>query len=307
MIGWRLVNVLAMLVMPFLLVGIVNRVKSLWSGRRGAPIFQLLFDVLRLMRKRPVYSDTTTALFRIAPWVFLVTCVGSAAIAPLIGGRPVASFSFDFVWFAYVWGLGRVALMLAALDTGSSFEGMGAAREALFSAILEPALFLVAGSLTAFSDTHTLYQAVMLHQSSVGYATAWLASVFVLFIVIQVETGRMPIDDPTTHLELTMAHEVMILDHSGPDLAAVQTGSAIKLFVGTSILACLMNPFSGQGNLLCAVVNLGLSVVLAILIGTVESVIARLKLRAVPQYIAVGLASATVALLSTLLRTGTTP
>ena len=299
MIALELANVVSLLVMPFLLLGVVNRVKSLWSGRRGAPIFQLAFDVLRLLKKKPVYSETTTPLFRIAPYVFLVTCVGSAIIAPLTGGKPFASFSFDFVWFAYVWGLGRVALMLAALDTGSSFEGMGAAREAFFSAILEPALFLVAGALTAFSGTHTLSEAVVIHQSSVGYATAWTASVIVLFIVIQVETGRMPIDDPTTHLELTMVHEVMILDHSGPDLAAVQCGSAIKMFVGSSILAALINPFSGEGTAVCVLVNLGLSVVLAVVIGTMESIIARLKLRAVPQYIAVALVAGAVALLST--------
>jgi formate hydrogenlyase subunit 4 len=112
----------------------------------------------------------------------------------------------------------------------------------------------------------------------------------------------MPVDDPTTHLELTMIHEVMILDHSGPDLAAVQCGSALKLFVGISLLASLLNPLAGRGTVACMVANLGLSVLLAVVFGTVESIIARLKLRTVPQYIAVALASACIALLSTLLR-----
>jgi formate hydrogenlyase subunit 4 len=151
--------VVALLVMPFLLTGTINRVKSLWSGRRGPPLFQSAFDVLRLLRKTSVYSATTTPIFRIAPWVFLLTGLGSAAITPLLGSQPLVSFPFDFVWFAYVWALGRVALMLAALDTGSSFEGMGAAREATFSTLLEPALFLVLGALCLSSGTHTLREA----------------------------------------------------------------------------------------------------------------------------------------------------
>ena len=126
-------NVAALVIMPFLLTGLINRVKSLWSGRKGPPLLQSAYDVLRLVRKSPVYSTTTTPLFRIGPYVFLLSAMGSAMVAPLLGSDPIESFPLDFVWFAYVWGLGRVAVMLAALDTGSPFEGMGAAREATFS------------------------------------------------------------------------------------------------------------------------------------------------------------------------------
>lgn len=300
----RLANVAALLVLPFLLMGVIQRVKSLWSGRKGPPLFQLFHDVVRLLRKTPVYSVTTTPLFRIAPWVFLVTAVASAVLTPLLGSAPLASFPFDFVWFAYVWGLGRVAVMLAALDTGSSFEGMGAAREATFSTLLEPALFLVLAVLCLMSGTHTLHEALVPRLQDGAATVIWATSLLALLIVLQVETSRMPVDDPTTHLELTMVHEVMVLDHSGPDLAAIQVGSAIKLLVGASIIATLLNPWAGSGTALAAIANVVLCIAVAAVVGAVESSIARLKLRAVPQYIAVALSSGVIALLATAWRAG---
>jgi formate hydrogenlyase subunit 4 len=297
-------NLAALIVLPFVLLGTVTRIKSLWSGRRGPPILQPAFDVLRLLRKSPVYSDTTTPLFRIAPYVLLVTAIGGAAVTPLLGGTPLASFRFDFVWFAYAWGFGRVSIMLAAIDTGSSFEGMGAAREATFSTLLEPVLFLVAGAFSLLTGTHTLHQALEAHLPAGAGTVAWVSGVIALFIVLQVETARMPIDDPATHLELTMIHEVMILDHSGPELAAVQVGTAIKLFVGSSALATLLNPWAGSGGVLAAAMNVALCAIIAIVIGTIESLVARLKLRAVPQYLGVALASGVVALLATMWRVG---
>ena len=294
-----LANLAALVIMPFLLSGVINRVKSLWSGRKGPPILQLAFDVRRLLRKSSVYSTTTTALFRIAPYVFFVTSAGSAAIVPLLGSLPITSFAFDFVWFAYVWGLGRVAIMLAALDTGNSFEGMGAAREATFATLLEPALFLVAGALCLLSGTHTFHQALAPHLHSGSAIVLWAAAIVGLTIVLQVETSRMPIDDPNTHLELTMVHEVMILDHSGPDLAAIQMGSAIKLFVGSSVIATLLNPWAGSGTLLAGLANLALSLFVGVVIATIESLVARLKLRTVPQYIVVAISAGAIALLAT--------
>lgn len=301
-------NLVAMLLMPFVLIGLVNRAKALWSGRKGPPLLQLLFDVLRLARKRPVYSATVTPLFRIAPWVFLVSAIGSAAITPLLGARPLACFEYDFVWLAYVWGLGRVGVMLAGLDTGSSFEGMGVAREATFSTLLEPALFLSVGALCLSSRVHSLAEALVPQLREGDASTvAWLFGLVTLFVVLQVETARMPVDDPTTHLELTMVHEVMVLDHSGPDLAAIQFGSALKLYVGTACVATLLNPWAGEVGGIPFAVHLGLCGLIALLVGTIESLIARVKLRTVPSYIAIALASSAVALLATAWRSGGSP
>lgn len=295
MIGSWLANIASLLLVPFLLAGVILRVKSLWSGRKGPPLLQPAYDLLRLLRKSPVYSVTTTPVFRIAPWVFLTTALGSAAIVPLVGSDPLVSFSFDFVWFAYVWTLGRVAMVLAALDTGSAFEGMGSARELTFATLLEPVLFLVGAALCLRSGTHSLYPALVFDAG--GAVLLRICAVLALFIMLQVETARMPVDDPSTHLELTMVHEVMVLDHSGPDLAAIGFGSMLKLFAGTALIATLCNPWAGQGTLLAAAVQLALSLLVAVSLGTVEALVARLKLRLVPEYISVALGLGGVALL----------
>ncbi len=297
-------NLLALLVMPVVIVGIINRVKARWAGRRGPPILQLAFDVWRLVRKTPVYSKVTTPVFRLGPIVVLATALGSACIVPLAGTESLIAFPFDFVWFAYVWSFGRVSMMLGALDTGSSFEGMGASREATFSTLLEPILFLVAGALCLHSGVHSFSAALVPRLDGASALVMWLTSIAALLVVVQVESARMPIDDPTTHLELTMVHEVMILDHSGPELAMLQLGSAIKLFVGISIVAMLLDPMSGDPSVLAIGAHLGLCIAIAIAIGMSESLLARLKLRVVPQYIVVGLIAAAVALLSMLGRGG---
>lgn len=302
---WTLsANALILMLMPFALIGILNRVKSLWSGRKGPPILQSAFDVARLLKKASVYSTTASWIFRVGPFLFFATSILSASIVPLLGASPILSFPFDFVWFAYVWGLGRLGILLAALDTGSSFEGMGASREATFSTLLEPVLFLAAGSLSLQTGNHSLHAALSLHPYDGESFVLWSASVFALLIVLQVEASRIPIDDPATHLELTMVHEVMILDHSGPELAAIQWGNAIKFLIGSSILATLLNPWSGTAGFFPAVVNLFLCFAIAILIGTIESLMARLRLALVPKYIALGLSAGFLALAATLWRTG---
>lgn len=295
----QLANLAALVFMPFVLVGTVGRVKALWSGRKGPPILQPAYDVLRLVRKSAVYSDTSTPIFRLAPYVLLVTAVGGALITPLVGGTPLASFHFDYVWFAYSWGLGRVSLMLAAMDTGSSFEGMGVAREATFSTLLEPVLFLSLGALSLLSHSETLHQALAPRLADGAAFVAWAAAIVALMVVLQVETGRMPVDDPATHLELTMVHEVMVLDHSGPELAATQVGSAVKFLVGSAMLATLLNPWRGLDTPIAAVVNVALCLGVAAVVGTIESLIARLKLRTVPHYIAAATVAGFVALLAT--------
>lgn len=297
-------NLVALLVMPIVLAGTISRVKARWSGRRGPPILQLAFDVWRLVHKTPVYSKVTTPVFRLGPIVVLVTAIASACIVPLAGATSLVAFPFDFVWFAYVWSFGRVALMLGALDTGSSFEGMGASREATFATLLEPVLFLVAGALCLHSGAHSFAAALVPRLDSAPAVVMWLAAIAALLVVVQVESARMPVDDPTTHLELTMVHEVMTLDHSGPELALLQLSAAIKMFVAISVAATLMNPLAGEPSLAAAGAQLGLCLGIATAIGLSESLIARLKLRVVPQYIVVGLVAAGIALLSMLGRGG---
>lgn len=297
-------NILALLVMPILISGTINRIKSRWAGRVGPPIFQLAFDLWRLVRKTPVYSKVTTPVFRLGPVVVLVTAIASACIVPLAGTGSLVAFPFDFVWFAYVWSLGRVALMLGALDTGSSFEGMGASREATFATLLEPVLFLVAGALCLHGGVRSFEAALVPRLDGPPAVVMWAAAVGALMVVIQVEASRMPVDDPATHLELTMVHEVMVLDHSGPELAMLHLGAAIKMFVAISVVATLVDPLAGHASIVAVAAHVGICLAIAIVLGLVESLIARMRLRVVPQYVVIGLVSAGIALLSMLGRGG---
>jgi formate hydrogenlyase subunit 4 len=292
-------HVAALLLLPLPLVGLVNRTKAVWAGRKGARILQPASDLRRLLRKRPVYSATTTVVFRAGPLVLLATTLVSGLVAPLLGGVAPVSFPYDFVLFAYLWGLGRFALIVAALDTGSAFEGMGASREATYAALLEPTLFLALGTMAAATGRTTFAALLQLGFGSPAQAVISVGVLVALFVVLQVEGARVPVDDPTTHLELTMIHEVMILDHAGPDLAAVQYAAAMKLTLCAALVATVLNPLRGGGGLAAAALNLALTAAVAVLLGTVESLVARLRLKAVPQYVLVGAASAFVALLTT--------
>lgn len=305
-LAWIATHVTTLLVLPILVGGLINRVKALASGRKGLPIWQALYDLARLLRKRPVYSDVATAIFSAAPYVVLGTALVSGLIVPLLGGHAPLSFPLDFVFLAYAWGLGRLALMLGALDTGSSFEGMGASREATYSALVEPVLFLVAGTLGTVATQASLAELLSMHVRDAPSLVIWVGCIVALFVILQVESARIPVDDPNTHLELTMIHEVMILDHSGPDLAALQYGSAVKLTVCATLLASLLNPLKDGTSpaVLVAAANVGLTLVVAIVVGAVESLSARLRLTAIPQYILAGLLAAFVALLASSWRSG---
>lgn len=304
-IAWTLAHLVTLLASPILVVGIINRTKARWSGRKGPPLLQTLFDLTRLLRKRPVYSSTTTPVFWVAPYVLLATAAVSGLVVPLLGNGSPLSFRFDFVFFAYLWGLGRIALMLGALDTGSAFEGMGSSREATFATFIEPAVFLALGTLATMTGVATFSQMLSFHGADPAMVVVRAGCIVALTVLLQVESARMPVDDPTTHLELTMVHEVMILDHSGPDLAAMEYGAALKLAIGSALLASLLSPFGPQSpRLLVAVTNVALMAVVAVAVGTTESTVARLRLSAIPRYLLVALLGGVLALLASVWRAG---
>ena len=270
--------------LPPLLLGIVVKVKAAFAGRVGAPLLQPYFDLVKLMRKDVVLSTTTTWIFRAGPVVGLGTALMAGLMVPLGYQRAPVAFAGDLVLFAYLFGLGRFFTVLAAFDTGSSFEGMGGTREATFSCLAEPALFL--GLLVLAKRSASLSLSTMLGGALAGAwqgAPAALVLVVVsLFIVLLAENSRLPVDDPNTHLELTMIHEVMVLDHSGPPLGMILYGAALKLFVLGAVVVRTAIPF-GTGTTwgdwgLFALGMIGL----AAAIGVVESIMARLQLRHVP-------------------------
>lgn len=291
--------------LPIVVVGVINRTKAVWAGRKGQPLLQPLFDLARLLRKRPVYSTVATGLFRVGPLVVLASALTSGLSVPVLGRGAPLSFPHDFVAVAYLWGLGRMVLVLSALDTGSAFEGMGASREATFGALVEPALVIVLGTLGVVTGHTSFADMVQLDVHRPEELVVSIALVLAMLVILQVESARVPIDDPSTHLELTMVHEVMILDHSGPELAALQYAAAVRLTLSAAVVAALVNPVSGE--LYPAArwgANAAITLALAVVTGSIESLVARLKLRAVPPYIAVGLVAAFVALLAATLKQG---
>ncbi len=272
------------LLFPPLLQGIVNRVKAMFAGRRGPPLLQLYFDLAKLLRKSAVYSTTTTWLFRAGPAASLAALLMAALLLPLGGGLPApVSFAGDVVLFAYLLGAARFATVLAALDTGSAFEGMGASREASFGVLAEPALFLSIAALALARGSISwtpILQSEMQAWHLFGPALTMLVGA--LLLVALAENSRIPFDDPNTHLELTMVHEVMVLDHSGPDLAFILYGASLKLFLLGAIVERLAFPFEASYPGHVALFLAGM-VVFAVVVGIIESTFARLRLRAVPQ------------------------
>jgi formate hydrogenlyase subunit 4 len=281
-IGWLLVLIIAPL-----LPGVATRTRGFLTGRRGAPVLQLYRDLGKLARKGVVYSRTTTGVFRIGPVVVLTTSVAAATLLPLDGAHALFSFSGDLVAFAGLLALGRFALVLAGLDTGSSFEGMGASREVMVSAFAEPALFLcftvlvlVTGEL---SLTGMLGVPLAEHWGAAAPSLALAAAA--LFILTLAETSRVPVDDPATHLELTMIHEVIVLDHSGPELAMILMGSAVKLALFAALVVSVLIPRAQLPAWQALATLLGGRIVVAVAFGVVESSMARLRMTRIPQFL----------------------
>jgi formate hydrogenlyase subunit 4 len=270
-----------------LVPGVASRTKAILTGRRGSPVWQLYADLWKLTRRGVVYSTTTTWTFRAAPAVLLATTLAAALLLPLDGRAGIVRFAGDAVAFVYLLGLGRFSVVLAALDTGSSFEGMGASREVTFASLVELGLFvaLAAVGLAAHDFSLTQMLGAMTARSTTLAAPAAVMLAVSLFALALAECSRMPVDDPATHLELTMVHEVMILDHSGPDLGLILYGAALKLALFAAIILGVL-PISrttgwpGLVWLLAALVGLGTG------LGIVESVTARLRLPKVPLYVA---------------------
>jgi len=295
-----IIHTMLALLMPPLLLGVIAKTKAAFAGRVGAPFLQPYYDILRLLHKGSVFSTTTTWVFRAGPIVALATTAVAALLMPF-GAHPApVSFSGDMILYAYLFALGRFFTMAAALDTGSSFEGMGSAREATYSCLAEPTLFFALITLSRLSGSYSLSQ--MLENVTPG---AWLyagASLLLLiggmFIVLLVENCRIPFDDPNTHLELTMIHEVMVLDHSGPAFAIIQYAAALKLFVLGAFFVHLALPFATGNAYLDWGVFIASMLLLAVVIGVVESVMARLRLVRIPQLL---VAATILAAFSTLL------
>ncbi|MDE1919951.1 MAG: NADH-quinone oxidoreductase subunit H [Candidatus Omnitrophica bacterium] len=296
-------HILFVLALSPLLLGVIGKTKAFFAGRWGPPLLQPWYDIAKLFRKGVVYSTTTSWVFKLTPVVVMATALASCIFVPWGSIAPPVYFWGDALLFIYLYGLMRFFLIIGALDTGSSFEGMGASREAAFSCLSEIVLFMDFILLVMVSKS-----LVLCNMLNTGFFSSWLSMgpVLVLvavsfFLVMLVENSRIPIDDPNTHLELTMIHEVMVLDHSGYDLGLILWGSYIKLFVLGSVLVSLfvpahLSPLTGVTFFLCGMGVLGIT------IGVVESVMARLRLNRVPHLLIGAFVLATLGFIVILLK-----
>ncbi len=278
---------LAILLAPFF-SAVILKIKAFFGGKKGPPLLINYYTLIKLFKKGSVYSTSTTFLFKLGPMVSLTAALTALMFLPIAGQKPVFSFNGDVIFILYLLGLGRFFTIIAAMDTASPFEGMGAAREAYFPIICEATLFMI---LILFymltGDLH--FAAYFSGGHPLGlWQAAGLPLLFVVisfFIILLTENSRVPVDDPATHLELTMIHEVMVLDHSGPDFALIELGSFCKLFFYSTIVASLIIPF----DLGHVAANLGLFAAALFIVytavGIMESVMARYRMDRVPKFV----------------------
>jgi len=260
-----------------LLPGLINRVKAWVAGRRGPPVLQLYYDLARLWQKGVVLSTLASPGFIAGPAVAWVAVLGAALLLPLGPAGVALSFRGDVLLLIYLLAVARFCTAWAAMETGSAFEGMGSVREVSYAVLTEAALITAVLALSVHTGSLTL--ATMLAPAAGAGAVLLGAG---LFLVLLAENCRVPFDDPNTHLELTMIHEAMILDHSGPPLAAILHGASMKLLFFAALLTQAVLPL-GQLSAPAATAALAAGILAVTLgIGLVESLLARLAFRRVP-------------------------
>ncbi len=281
----KILNLIIVLILPFLMIGVIKKTKAFWGGRKGAPVFQPLFDFIKLIKKDFVISKTVSFVFSFTPLVILTCTLFAALFIPLGTGSAIINIEAGLIIFAYILGLSKFFALIGAMDTGSSFEGMGASREACFTSIVEPAFFMIIASAMALSGNLTFDSLSKILVNAGGYGVLIaIFAVLALFLMLLIEGCRVPVDDPATHLELTMIHEVMILDNSAFDLAVISYSASLKMLLISSLIAKLIIP-----ETVSAVEYLGfyLLVVFAISVitGTIESSTARLRMTHIFEFI----------------------
>ena len=281
----KILNLIILLVVPFLMLGVIKKTKAFWGGRKGVSLFQPMYDFFKLLKKEFVISRTTSTVFRIAPMVVIASVFAAALFVPLAYESALINIPAGLIIFSYILGLGKFFALVSAMDTGSSFEGMGASREACFTTIVEPAFFMIMASIMAISGNYTFDALTMILEKAGTYGVLIIIfAVVALFMMVLIECSRVPVDDPTTHLELTMIHEVMILDNSGKDFAFLTWSNSIKMLLISSLIANLLIP---QGLEMWQAFSAYLAVlfIIALLIGTVESGMARIRMTHVFEFV----------------------
>lgn len=288
---YSVLQLLVILLLAPLVGGIIKKIKALTQKRKGAPIFQMYFDLMKLFRKSSVVSETSSWIFRITPYIVFATALAAGLFVPLTAKVLPAGLPGDILMFVSLLALGRFFMMLAALDTASTFGGMGSSREAMISILIEPAI-LVALLTTGLTAKTTSIPLMMSGMQGAGFPLAhpvYLMCTLAFIIIIIAETSRIPVDDPSTHLELTMVHEAMILEYSGRQLALMEYGAAVKQLVLITLLVNVFLPTdqlflqAGIGAVAAAVAVYALKVVfVSAVIAAIEVNTVKFRLFSIP-------------------------
>lgn len=279
-----------LLVAP-LVNGVIKKVKVFTQKRTGAPIFQMYFDLAKLFKKQSVVSEVSSWIFKAAPFAVVSTAVTAALLVPVSATTAPAQLPGDFILMVSIMALGRIFLMLAAMDTGSTFGGMGSSREAMISSLIEPSILVSLFTLGLISGSTSLIQ-MMKASMADGFPLThpvYIMTFLSLLVIIVAETSRIPVDDPSTHLELTMVHEAMILEYSGRQLALMEYGAAIKQLTFITLLANIFIPheqlitITGIGGIILSLmIYLAKVIVISVVIAIAEVKTVKFRLFSIP-------------------------
>lgn len=279
-----IITLILAVAVPFLYAGLINAVKSLWAGRRGPSVLQPALDAVKLLRKKERISKSVSFMFSAGPIIYLASVLTALLFIPYGSGRSLMSFDGDFIFFAYIMTFGNFFLILSALDTGSSFEGMGASREASFALFIEPSMFIILSSFILLSgnlSVSTMLSSLNFTNSYTIVAT--VLSICAFLVMLLAEGKRVPVDDPNTHLELTMIHEVMILDHSASSLAFINYATALKMTLFNALISSVL--FSESTQAFAFAGFIAVNCLSALAVGTLESVMARFRMAYISQFL----------------------
>ncbi len=292
-----------------LVTGLLRTLKARLAGRRGPSPLQPYADLRKLLAKDAVVSTTTSWIFRATPWVLVASMLAAALVVPLVVSRPGLAFAGNIILVMYLFMLGTFFLALAGLDAGSAFGGMGSSREVAVAALAEPTVILAVFALALRAGTINLGGIVehLRTQPHLAVNPGHLLAFAAFFIVMIAETGRLPVDNPATHLELTMIHEAMVLEYSGHYLALVEWAGSMKLLLFLALLANLFFPMGVPDRVALLPLLLGLLALaskLLVLVGAlalIETSVAKLRLFRVPELLAGSFALAVLSVTSVFL------
>src|SRR5471030_146476 len=287
---------LVLLVSP-LLTGFVRKVKARLLRRQGPPLLQPYLDLIRLMRKDVVLAQSASWLFRVIPYIIFAGTWVAASLVPTFGSGLMFSWSADLIAIIALLGSARFFLALAGLDVGTSFGGIGSSREVMIASLAEPAMLMIVLTVALIAGSTQLSTiAVVMASSNVGLRVSLALALIAIIIVALAENARIPVDNPATHLELTMVHEAMVLEYSGRHLAMIDLASSLKLLLYVSLIACVFLPWGlapiGAGaaaHALGTVIYLGKLALAAVLLAVFETMIAKMRVFRVPEFLGAAL------------------